>query len=232
MNDYLSSQVPGFILGGLGTYVLTHISERWWKFYDSRLKYSQFLWIDCYELSKRLSRVSLGNPDTLGALRLSLADSPKTIEWFTKDGYYVASTVYLISRVSAWITLIESDQGFLRFSRRRQTTEFFVASQKLKRAISNSDQGSILWWVYLTGIGEGLIESSKPINFFNFLKKLESDEQFRSFYEQAFHFTNSLSDLEKSNLLDQVVDSLSQLMTLLQSFGVIPVDVDEDTLQE
>ncbi|MDJ0574707.1 MAG: hypothetical protein QNJ65_06015 [Xenococcaceae cyanobacterium MO_234.B1] len=92
--------------------------------------YAKPLWLACHELEFRLTMISnklrsreQGGPRT--SLSFSLA-SAQSIDWFTKDGYYITSSAYLISVVSCWIQLYERDVVFLRFGRSSLVLFFFI----------------------------------------------------------------------------------------------------------
>ena len=72
------------------------------------------------------------------------------LDWYTKEGYYATSTVYLLAYVSAWITLLQRDIVFLEFKRESLTAQFFQCVEHFKGSISTK---TILWYHYLVGMG-------------------------------------------------------------------------------
>ena len=89
--------------------------------------YSKPLWFDCNELARRLLYIQDGLKNPRSNIPNALKLSPHqagSLEWFTKDGYFVTSTAYLIASVSAWITLFERDVVFLQFGDDELTNRF------------------------------------------------------------------------------------------------------------
>ncbi len=132
-----------------------------------------------------------------------------------KDGYFLASTAYLIAAVSFWIRLYERDVVFLKFGRFSLTQRFFDLIQEFKRQLSTD---SILWFHYINGRGEELKDpgGERPISMSEFTKKLAQDRVFRGCYDQLFEFLN---ELPCGKLLQNVVNTnmvLCETMSFLE----------------
>jgi hypothetical protein len=179
--------------------------------------YAKPLWLACHELEFRLTMISdklssreQGGPRT--SLSFSLA-SAQSIDWFTKDGYYITSSAYLISAVSCWIQLYERDVVFLRFGRSSLTKKFFDLVQEFKIRLSSH---SILWFHYVNGIGEELTDKTgnRPITLSEFTKRLYQDELFKGYYDQLFIFLNEVA---KEKYLDNI-DAASKVLRDIKCF--------------
>src|SRR2546422_8529806 len=106
MDDELSNLVYGAIGGGLVA-ALFRISEKWIERRSAQslearktlAKYAKPLWLACHELEQRLVQINAGlkNPHAL----TREPEKGRTLDWYTKEGYYATSTVYLLASVSA-----------------------------------------------------------------------------------------------------------------------------------
>lgn len=201
----VTSLVVGAIGGAVASFLFRLIDQYVIspRFSDTRaarkklIHYAQPLGIACRELEFRLKSISdnvkAGNVGTKSALGLSLSDSGQSIDWYTKQGYYLTSTTYLIASVSAWIQLYERDVAFLKFGKSALTTEFHRLIDRFK--VSLSRNGSILWYHYVSGIGEVLLERGgvRPISLADFTKQLCMDKNTRGYCDQVFVFLNRVS---------------------------------------
>jgi hypothetical protein len=142
MDGEISQLVYGAIGGGLVA-ALFRIAEQWIErrsvqSLEARrtlAKYAKPLWLACHELEQRLTHIHAGlkNPQ-------ALTRGPEmgfTLDWYTKEGYYATSTVYLFACVSAWITLFQRDLVFLEFKRESLTAQFFQCVEHFKISISH-----------------------------------------------------------------------------------------------
>lgn len=205
MGDHaaLMQFVYGALGGGTVAFAFRFIEEyliapRFSESLDAHRKlilYARPLWLACQELEFRLSMIakSLSTGKQSGprtSLAFSLTASP-SIDWFTKDGYFLTSTAYLIAAVSCWIQLYERDVVFLKFGRSSLTKQFFDLIQEFKQKLSNH---SILWFHYINGIGEELVDldGKHPISLSEFTKRIYQDQVFRGYYDQLFVFLNQL----------------------------------------
>jgi hypothetical protein len=191
MNEGVSNLLYGALGGGLvatGIRVAEtyFVAPRFTESIEARKKllmYASPLSHACHELESRLNSVLHKLEESSGtreALSRSLKEA-KSIDWFTKAGYYITSTAYLICLTSCWIQLYERDVVFLKFGRSSLTKKFFMLIEKFKDDLSNED--SILWFHYVNGLGEQLIDRDKnrPITMSDFTYKLHQDELFKGY---------------------------------------------------
>ncbi len=228
----------GLLYGAIGAGVvalLLKIAEKYWidihfgESLEARKKlriYSKPLWLDCHELQHRLNRIIAKiecseNDQELKPLKLSPKDA-NSLEWYTKEGYYITSTAYLISSVSCWITLFQRDVVFLQFEERSSTADFFLKIERLKVKITSSP--SILWYHYFNGVGELLTEKDthRPITFASFCFKLHNDKNFKAYYDQLFHFLHQIATDRHATLLQETVDELQSIKDFLEEKNVVP----------
>lgn len=226
MADGLSNLIYGVMGGGVVTFMIKMtenylVAPRLQESIDARKKlylYARPLWLACHELEFRLNFIidKINEPSGPSqALKLSPKNA-SSLDWFTKEGYYVTSTAYLISSVACWIALYERDVVFLPFVNRRLTTEFFYLIEEFKTAISS--QGSILWFYYMNGIGDNLIDkgSNHPITQAEFSYKLYKDELFRDYYDQLFQFLHRVAEQDFQNSLEETIKTLAQIKEFLE----------------
>lgn len=226
MNENLSNFLFGVLGGGL---VATgfRLAETYWlaprltESAEARKKlflYARPLSHACHELEFRLRallpKMREGMNDTCTALSLSPKQA-KSIDWFTKDGYYLTSTAYLLALVSCWIQLYERDVVFLKFGRSSLTKQFFDLIEDFKNILSR--RGSILWFHYVNGIGELLIAPTgdRPMTMSEFIYKLYEDELFRDYYDQLFIFLNQVTSGKFLDNLEDAVQQLSKIKEFL-----------------
>lgn len=225
MNENAANFLYGVLGGGLvatairiaETYL---IAPRINESIDARKKlytYARPLSHACHELVHRLNAIVAkmdDENDSKGPLRLSPKQA-KTIDWFTKEGYYITSTAYLIAVVSCWIQLYEQDVVFLKFGRKSLTKRFFDLIEGFKNSLSRHD--SILWFHYVNGIGELLIceDSDRPISLSEFVYRLYKDELFRDYYDQLFIFINQVADGRHLINLRNTIQIIHEIETFL-----------------
>lgn len=235
MNESISNFLYGAIGGGLvatgmriaETYL---IAPRFTESIEARKKlfmYASPLSHACHELKHRLNAI-LNNLSTSPGTREALSLSPKSaksIDWFTKNGYYITSTAYLICLTSSWIQLYEKDVVFLKFGRKSLTRQFFRLIEKFKNDLAS--EGSILWFHYVNGLGEQLIDRDKnrPMTMAEFIYKMHQDELFRGYYDQLFIFLNQVAEGKHLKNLKDAVATLEEINDFLEQNRVtIPMD--------
>ncbi|MDB9525770.1 hypothetical protein PN498_07205 [Oscillatoria sp. CS-180] len=225
----MNENIVNFLYGALGggivatsfriaeTYI---IAPRFTQSIDAKKKlfaYARPLSYACYELNYRLDAISI-KINAFNETRNSLRISPKeasSIDWFTKEGYYVTSTAYLIATVSCWIQLYERDVVFLQFGRSSLTKCFFELIENFKNSLSSS--GSILWFHYVNGIGELLVAEAgdRPMNLSEFTYKLYRDELFRDYYDQLFVFINQMAEGQHLETLKNTINAIAEIEAFL-----------------
>lgn len=226
MNENLANFLFGVLGGG---FVATgiRIAETYWlapRFTESvearqkLYRYARPLSHACHELEYRLQALLPKMREAMNDTRAALGLSPKqatAIDWFTKEGYYITSTAYLLALVSGWIQLYERDVVFLKFGRSSLTKQFFELIEDFKNTLASN--GSILWFHYVNGIGELLITATgdRPMTMSEFIYKLYDDELFRDYYDQLFIFLNQVANGKFLHNLEDAVQKLSEIKTFL-----------------
>lgn len=235
MQEQLITFLYSALGGGIAAIVFKVIEKYWIGFKlnenieaKKKLKhYAKVLWFDFHELSLRLKhiqhKIKSQEAHELHSLKYSL--DQKSIEWFTKQGYYAASTAYLIASSSSWIRILQREIVFLEFSKKSITADFFEKIEAYKRIVSG--KGSIIWYHYFNGIGEKLIDEKNkcPITFATFIELLANNPQFKDFFDQLFRFLDALTDIHKPQnlvLLKDVTNHLEELKQFLSENANIP----------
>jgi len=185
-------------------------------------KYAKPLWLACNDLEWRFNHIlkKLSSGDNLDPLRWS-PDDATPLRWYVEDGYYVTSTAYLLANVAAWIRLFQRDVVFLRFRKHSATAQFDLLVESLKSELSK-DPPSILWYHYINGIGEYLIENDVPMTIAAFSSKLATDDQFRSYYSQLFRFLYRMASKDYEELLTKALSTLGEIKRCLENNGAVP----------
>jgi len=220
---------PNWISGALGGAVASGVLKLAEKIYDlsttrslearrSLSKYARPLWLACHNLEDRVARIQKGlrNPGVL------TPPSTQALDWYTKSGYFVTSTAYLISALSAWINLLERDVVFLEFRGRSLTAKFFRQIEQLRNAFS--DKPSALWYYYLVAIGEQLLdnEANKPMTFATFIHKLHEDSTFRIFYDQLFQYLSQVTSDRFKDHVERLLGATRSVKQFLEDHEAVP----------
>jgi hypothetical protein len=171
MQDELSKLLYGAIGGGLVTLLWSTLDKYWLgvrlgESVEARGKlrlYAKPLWLECRELEFRLRHICQKTREPnheveLAPLRLSPKEA-RSLEWYTKEGYYITSTAYLVAAVAGWIRLFQRDVVFLQFGTKTSTRQFLDLVEELKSVLSKSP--SVLWYYYFDGIGDKLIDENR-----------------------------------------------------------------------
>lgn len=226
MNETISNFLYGALGGGLVATGI-RIAETYWiaphftESLEARKKlfmYASPLSHACHELKYRLNAI-LQEIEVCAGTKEALNLSPKgiqTIDWFTKSGYYLTSTAYLICVTSAWIQLYERDVVFLKFGRTSLTRRFFALIEKFKNDLSS--EGSILWFHYVNGLGEQLVDKDKnrPMTMSEFIYKLYQDGLFRDYYDQLFAFLNQVAEGKHTMTMRNTIKTLEEINNFLE----------------
>jgi hypothetical protein len=229
---FLFSAVLGGIVGAalkIGTIEIGYFRNRSHLAQEKLRLYAKPLWRVCDDLKFRLEIILTGlqskNPekikDTLEPLKFD-PDTAQSIRWFNEHGQYVTSTAYMISLLSAWITLFERDVVFLRFKKVSSTTNFFSLLEDLKSALT--DNGSILYYDYFAGIGDKLLleNHNRPMSIAAFSYSLFQDNEFRNYYNQLFKFLREISNGRSTENVESSIFALQTLANFLIENGAIP----------
>lgn len=111
---------------------------------------------------------------------------------------------------------------FLNFGKKSLTAEFFQIIERLKHELS--DESRILWYHYLNGIGDYLIEVGResPITVAEFNRRLLQDELFRDYYDQLFQFFHQVGVGKHSGVLKSAIVLLKEIKAFLEEHGAVP----------
>jgi hypothetical protein len=184
--------------------------------------YARPLWLACHAAEFRLNMIHEENQSGRPSPVLQLnPGGAKSLDWFTKDGYYVTSTAYLIAAIASWIVLFERDVVFLKFGKESLTIHFFYLIEEFRRNLSSN--GSPLWFYYASGIGEQLIQAgeNKPMTLANFSYQLFKDEDFRSYYDQLFQFLHQVGQGQHTRTIQNTLSTLVEMKRFLESNDII-----------
>jgi len=231
MNVEVTGLLYGVIGGGAAALIFRAVERAWidvciaeWIEARQKLrKYAKPFWLGCNDLEYRLNDIleKLTSGGNLDSLRWS-PDNATALRWYVEDGYYVTSTAYLLANVAAWIRLFQRDVVFLRFRKNSATAQFFLLVESLKAKLSK-DPPSILWYHYLNGIGEYLIDDDVPMSIAAFSSRLATDERFRAYYGQLFRFLHRLTSKDHEELLKGTLSTLGEIKRFLkEKSGAVP----------
>ena len=239
----MDQQIWGFIFGGLAGGLVAFFgkgAEKW--FIDFRLneavearrkirQYSKPLWLDCHELEFRLLHIlkksnSARSYNDMVSLTHIPREGNRPLEWYTKEGYYMSSTAYLIASVACWIRIFEREIVFLNFRKNSLTARFYSMIEKLKQEFSNED--SPLYYYYFNGIGERLIAESgeRPLGIAEFTHRLCRNNEFAEYYDQLFQYIRFLAVNQTKDMIIRIANNLKEIQKFLESNGAVPIRQD------
>ena len=233
MGDGLSSFLYGAVGGGLVATLLRVFEQYWvapWLTSSAEAKhklvlYGRPLYLGCHQLEFRLTHIGLQQQQErsngIESLKCSLSEA-RSLEWFTKNGYYLTSSAYVIACVAAWISLYQRDVVFLPFRHKSLAAQFFNLIERFKITVSTK---TILWYHYIDGIGELLVETGhdRPMPFSRFSEKLFTDLPFRQYYDQLFQFLQQVGAGEYREHIGQTVIAVRDIKRFLADNDVVPV---------
>ena len=227
----MPSDVSTFLYGAVAGSVVTlglRLVETYWigprltasrEAREKLLLYSRHLYFSCAQAEFRLKHISQQMRErklnAISSLKLSPKDA-KSLEWFTKEGYYVTSTAYLIALVACWIVILQRDVVFLPFKQKADTTEFLSLVERLKTGLSTR---TILWYHYVDGLGESLVlkgtEKPQPMGISAFSEKLFQDSTCREYYDQLFQFLSKVASGVYLSKIEQAAETLADMRRFL-----------------
>ena len=227
MNGELSQLVYGAIGGGLVA-ALFRIAEQWIERRSAQsiearktlAKYAKPLWLACHNLEQRLAHIHAGLNNAQVLTRVP--EKGFGLDWYTKEGYYATSTVYLLAYVSAWITLFQRDIVFLEFKRESLTAQFFQCVEHFKGSISTK---TILWYHYLVGMGQQLLPmgADRPMTLAVFIDTLGTNDQFRDFFDQSFQFLKKIAAGQYRDQIGTSLAAVQEIQRFLVANQAVPV---------
>lgn len=228
-----SNFLYGAVAGGVVALIL-RVLETYWlgprlaasrEAREKLLLYSRHLYFSCGQAEFRLRYISKQMREKrpgVASLKLSPKDA-KTLDWYTKDGYYVTSTAYLIALVACWIVTLQRDVVFLPFERKTDTTEFLNLVERFKTALSTR---TMLWYHYIDGIGERLMVEGQgkpqPIGLSTFSQKMHTDIMFRDYYDQLMQFLKAVASGTYLNQVEEATATLEQMKAFLVAKRAVP----------
>ena len=117
------------------------------------------------------------------------------------------------------------------FKRASLAAQFFDLIERYKVAVSTK---TILWYHYIDGIGELLVEDGhdRPMAFATFSYKLLKDQSFRGYYDQLFQFLRQVGSGEYGDQLKQTVAAVHSIKRFLAEKKVVPIIEAYDHLPE
>jgi hypothetical protein len=186
--------------------------------------YGRPLYLSCHQFEFRFTHIceqqQENRPSGIQSLQVSTA-AAQSVDWFTKEGYYAASSAYVLACVASWISLYQKDVVFLPFKRASMAAEFFGWIERFKIDVSTK---TILWYHYIDGIGELLIEEGhdRPMPFSTFSYRLLKDEKFRSYYDQLFQFLCRVGSGDYHDQLRKTVAAVKAIKLFLAEKYVVP----------
>ena len=100
-------------------------------------------------------------------------------------------------------SVFERDVVFLDFGDDELTTKFLDLIEGYKIELSSS----ILWYLYLNGIGAELIveETNQPLTFSGFSRKMYQDAELRAYYDQLFQYLYKVSERKYEQQITDVL---------------------------
>jgi hypothetical protein len=215
----------GLVSAGLRVVETYLVAPRLSEAVEARKKlfmYARPLWSACHAVEFRLNMLyeQSTSDQKIPTLQLNPKEA-KSLDWFTKEGYYVTSTAYLIAAVASWIVLFERDVVFLKFDKESLTIHFFYLIEEFKRGLSSD--GSPLWFYYTNGIGEQLVKAgeSKPMTLANFSYELFKDEDFRNYYDQLFQFLHQVGQGQHLKNIQATLSTLIEMKRFLESNDIV-----------
>jgi hypothetical protein len=227
MSSDVSTFLYGAVAGGVVALILRVVETYWLgpRLVASReareklLLYSRHLYFSCGQAGFRLKYITQQmkqrSPGGIASLRLSQKNA-KSLEWFTKEGYYITSTAYVIALVACWIVILQRDVVFLPFKRKADTADFLNLVERFKTGLSTH---TILWYHYIDGIGERLIlegrDKPRPMGLSVFSQNLHTDVMFRDYYDQIFQFLNQAASGSYLAEIEEAANTLEHMRQFL-----------------
>lgn len=146
------------------------------------------------------------------------------LEWYTKDGYYISSTVYLMAHVSC----ITNNYKKIPLSIDRNVSKISEELQsKLDKYNTIISTDSCLWYHYHVALGNSLNDNNNNImTFYDFVRKICQDELYFQFVNQAYHFVKSLTDDKHKQFLKGWLQNLHEIEEYIIKSSLTPISSD------
>lgn len=145
------------------------------------------------------------------------------LEWYTKDGYYISSTVYLIAHVSC----ITNNYKKIPLSIDRNVSKISEELQsKLDKYNTIISTDSCLWYHYHVALGNSLNDNNNIMTFYDFVRKICQDELYFQFVNQAYYFVKSLTDDKHKQFLKGWLQNLHEIEEYIIKSSLTPISSD------
>lgn len=151
-----------------------------------------------------------------------------TIEWYTKEGYYITSTAWLLAKISCLINQYQEETKCIG-CRQSESNELGRLLEGYQYQIKSC---GLLWFYYHIAIGEAVYDEkrNKPMSFYDFSTRLSQDSFFFDYMDQTFHFIRLLISSNDKTFVTIVLDKTNQIRTYLEELIPINKDVPADIL--
>ena len=218
MGNEIISNIISFVFGALSLLIALTLKDWFAQIDDKRKKrttrqtigidYAKKMYHFIQQLQFRLKDLR-GNEEDREINKLP--DRTTSIEWYTKNGYFMTSTVYLFAAVSCLINRFRRNPDFVEFGKYSEYEELRLCIEQYNQCISTN---TVMWYHYHIAIGESVLEYGNVMSFYRFVNKISHDCEYFDFMNQAYHFTSQLyTDTEA---LDSLILNLEELLVLIK----------------
>lgn len=215
VSNEIISNVISFVFGAMSLLIALTLKD-WFARIDDRRKkrnarqsksmdYAKKMYHFIQQLQFRLK--DLRSRDEVRDVN-KLPDKTTSIEWYTKNGYFMTSTVYLFAAVSCLINRFRRNPDFVEFGKYSEYEELRLCIEQYNQCISTN---TVMWYHYHIAIGDSVFEDNSVISFYRFINKLSNDREYFAFINQAFQFISQLyADVV---LLDSLIINLEGILS-------------------
>lgn len=196
VSNEITSNVISFVFGALSLLIALTLKDWFARIADRRKKrnarqansidYAKKMYHFIEQLKFRLEYLRNRNED--GDMNV-IPDRTTSIEWYTKNGYFITSTVYLFAAVSCLTNRFRRNPDFVEFGKYSEYEELRLRTERYNQCISTN---TIMWYHYHIAIGDSVFKDDSVISFYRFINKLSNDREYFAFINQAFQFTSQL----------------------------------------
>lgn len=146
---------------------------------------------------------------TIDSLKM-IPSKNNSIEWYTKEGYYITSTSYLLAQISCFIYQYLEETDFRDYREKSKSDELATLLEIYRKAVTT---GGVMWYHYYIAIGEVIQnkETSKPMDICDFIYKLHKDPLFFDFMNQTFYFVKLLAENNDKTIIANILQIIGQI---------------------
>lgn len=190
--------------------------------------YAKRLFIAFSHLENRLSDIKR-QTQSIESLK-TMPSKNNTIEWYTKEGYYITSTAWLLAKISCLINQYQEETKFIG-CRQSKSNELGGLLEDYQYQIKSC---GLLWFYYHIAIGEAVYDEkrNKPMSFYDFSTRLSQDYFFFDYMDQTFHFIRLLISSNDKTFVTTILDKINKISTCLEELipinKNIPADINFD----